>query len=1306
MLRRITNRFRIFGLLPLALAAIISMVLLGGNFVSYYKSEYSIAQKTLQENSPQINFVFALDSSQNRTTEANKNSKDEYIILNYTAAVAAILLFLILAVYIIYYVLKQKKKLKGLVSKGSDIKIKEYEATLLNINEGIVVTDNKGVIRHSNPEVERLTGWSEAELKGSFISDKCVLIDEHTRQPILRTPSGRKPESLNQALLLSKDNVEIPVYISEYPIKNETGDVFEILHVLQDITSEQNALKSLEISEKSFKGLFNSISIAIYLLDKEGKFVDVNQGAVEMYGYPREEFLGKTPEFLSAPGLNDMEATVNQIIKAHGGEAQRFNYWGLRKNGEIFPKDVRLYKGTFFNDDIVIALGIDLTEQKRTKDELFKSEERYRTLYNVTPVGIMIEDSNGTILEVNEEYCKIFGYKHEELIGKPVHFLAGEKNHKKIQENIDSILSGKTLKHEVKSLTKHGDLRVSELNETKISLPGGEDGIISIANDITERKLAEESLRESLTYQELLREVTYNFLNVTIDNYDFIVNKTLGSVGKFTQTDRAHLFVYDFAQNTIRNTNEWCREGIAPEFDKLKDMPIGNYQEWVDAHKSGETIYIPDVLNLSEGTEYRNELESRGIKTVIAVPIIHKSNCYGYVSLNNINVQKNLTDKEEHLLNVLASLLANTHARIDAEKALRDSEEKFRHIVETTYEGIAIVDSNYDITFANKRIAEMVEYSIEELLTKNLSEIIYVDDLDDFYSKRKERFKGISEVFERRFVTKSGKVIWVLASASPYLDKTGAVAGAISMYSDITDRKAAQEKIQQLSKGVEQSSASIVITDKDGKIEYVNKKFIDVTGYTQNEAMGQNPNILRHEKAASTDYKKLWDTIKSGNDWQGEFYNKKKNGEPYWESAQISPIVSDKGEITHFIAIKDDITERKKMEAELIAAKEKAEEMNRIKTYFFANMSHELRTPFVGIMGFAEILSERLADEEEKEMAQAIFTSSSRLVDTLNAILNISKLEVEKTDIVYLNVNVEKVIDDVIKLYHKTVELKKLYIRKEILSSDLIIRTDERMLREILINLINNAIKFTKTGGIKVIVEIESRVDNSVLVIKVQDTGIGIAPDKHNLIWEEFRQVSEGISRSFEGTGLGLTITKRYVEYLRGKISIESKLNEGSTFIIELPLTELRTKKDIIKEIKKTETTVDLKFATKEKVPNVKILYVEDDEFSCDIVTRMLHQYNIILANEAVTAIKLVKENKFDLILMDINLGRGMNGVELTQIIRQNPDYFNTPIVAFTAFAGNNDKEEFLSQGMSHYLSKPFTAKELTTLVNEIFQGK
>lgn len=377
--------------------------------------------------------------------------------------------------------------------------------------------------------------------------------------------------------------------------------------------------------------------------------------------------------------------------------------------------------------------------------------------------------------------------------------------------------------------------------------------------------------------------------------------------------------------------------------------------------------------------------------------------------------------------------------------------------------------------------------------------------------------------------------------------------------------------------------------------------------------------------------------------------------------------------------------------------------MNRVKAYFFANMSHELRTPFVGIVGFSELLSESLQNPEEKEMANQILKSSKRLTETLNKILNVTRLEFDKLEVKLRDIDVIEMIDQLKILFSKSASAKNISIKTKISQDEIVVKTDGRMLDEMITNLLNNAIKYTQDGFIDISAETIVRENKNYLLLKVADTGVGIPKNKQEIIWKEFRQVSEGMNRSFEGTGLGLTIIKKYVETLSGKITLESEIGKGSTFIIEIPV-EIVSKKEVNKSkeivLKQTQNNIEIK----SRKP--KILYVEDDVIALSYVDKVLKAfYEIDTAFNATIALELANKNIYEAMLLDINLGKGIDGVELMQMMRKINGYNKIPIVAVTAYAAESDRLEFLAKGFTHYLSKPFTSVELRGMLGKIFNS-
>ncbi|OGU69864.1 MAG: hypothetical protein A2X62_06605 [Stygiobacter sp. GWC2_38_9] len=400
-----------------------------------------------------------------------------------------------------------------------------------------------------------------------------------------------------------------------------------------------------------------------------------------------------------------------------------------------------------------------------------------------------------------------------------------------------------------------------------------------------------------------------------------------------------------------------------------------------------------------------------------------------------------------------------------------------------------------------------------------------------------------------------------------------------------------------------------------------------------------------------------------------------------------------------------DLTQRKEAEEKMKLAKEKAEEMNKVKSSFFANMSHELRTPFVGIIGFAEIIKEITTDSEIANMASCIMDSSKRMTNTLNNILDLSKLELGNLELYYEPVDVEELIDAVYNSFLDDAAKKGIAVEKTVTGFTTPIYSDRSLMRNILTELVSNAVKYTLHGKIGIHAAKNISDGHETLVIRVTDTGIGIAKETQEIIWNEFRQASEGLNRSFEGTGLGLTLCKKYVELLNGKIYVESEVGAGSTFIAEIPVTSVLQELDEKLAVSYADETISL--ANVGASANKKILYIDDDSLSLTVVERYLsNEYSVECVSGAPQFLEKLNEAAFDCILMDINIGREISGIDLINEVKEIGKYSKTPVVAVTAYALKSDEELILSKGFSHYISKPFNKKDILNLLRKIFAEK
>lgn len=513
-------------------------------------------------------------------------------------------------------------------------------------------------------------------------------------------------------------------------------------------------------------------------------------------------------------------------------------------------------------------------------------------------------------------------------------------------------------------------------------------------------------------------------------------------------------------------------------------------------------------------------------------------------------------------------------------------------------------------------------------------------------------------------------------------------------------RQAAENDLRKLSRAVEQSPNSIIITNTEGIIEYANPTSLDLTGYTTEELIGKNPRILSSGETSAEEYARLWSTIRAGNVWRGEFHNVKKNGELYWETATIAPIFNDLGEITNFLAIKKDNTRDKQLTQELIHAKEKAEESDRLKSAFLANMSHEIRTPMNGILGFADLLkTPNLTGEQQQEYISIIEKSGARMLNIINDIVDISKIESGLMKVHLSETKINEQIEFIYHFFKPELDSKGIQFayKNHLSPKDATIKTDREKVYAILINLVKNAIKFTRSGKIEFGYYLKTDTNqNQVLEFFVQDTGIGIPTNRQTAIFDRFVQADIADSHAFQGAGLGLSISKAYVEMLGGKIWVTSEEHKGSTFYFTIPYTGTYD----------PQTNTDPAFITEsmKSIRRIKVLITDDDEVSEMLVSIAIKDVTsmVLKAKTGEDTVRICREHPdIDLILMDVKMPV-MDGYEATREIRK----FNKNVIIFanTAFALAGHEEAALAAGCNEYLSKPLDVSKLKGCLLKYFK--
>jgi PAS domain S-box-containing protein len=637
--------------------------------------------------------------------------------------------------------------------------------------------------------------------------------------------------------------------------------------------------------------------------------------------------------------------------------------------------------------------------------------------------------------------------------------------------------------------------------------------------------------------------------------------------------------------------------------------------------------------------------------------------------------------------------------RKKAEEKIRNSEQRLGQIIDFLPDATMVIDNDGKVVAWNKAMQRLTgiearsmvgkgdhEYALPFYGAKRPILIDLVRDWDGecerkYLSVRKEGENLISESFHPS-LGEGGA--YLSGTAGLLYDTSGTVTGAIESIRDVSVTKRAEMELRKLYRAIEQSPTTVVITDPSGTIEYVNPKFTEVTGYSAEEALGQNPKVLKSDVHPPEYYKELWETISTGKPWYGELCNKKKNGDLFWESASISPVRNANGEITHFVAVKEDITERKKMEEELILAKKAADEANKAKGDFLANMSHEIRTPMNAVIGMAHLTLQTRLTPKQEDYLKKIQRSAHSLLGIINDILDFSKIEAGKMHMESVDFSLDEVLDNVstvvgVKAHEKNLE----FLMDTAQDVPLALVGDPLRLGQVLINLCNNAVKFTDQGEIMVSTRVEEKGEQeTTLRFSVRDTGVGLTEEQKGRLFQAFSQADTSTTRKYGGTGLGLTISKRLVEMMEGEIWFESEPGKGSEFIFTATFGLARK---IAR--RRLEPSVDLR--------GMRVLVVDDNASSREILQTLLESmsFEVSVAASAEEGIaELEKEasgRPYRLVVMDWMMP-GMDGIKASEAIKRHPGIPEKPkVIIATAYGREEVMQRSEKAGVDGFLLKP-----------------
>lgn len=635
----------------------------------------------------------------------------------------------------------------------------------------------------------------------------------------------------------------------------------------------------------------------------------------------------------------------------------------------------------------------------------------------------------------------------------------------------------------------------------------------------------------------------------------------------------------------------------------------------------------------------------------------------------------------------------------DNEMALQHAREQFEAIITNTAEAIITAGEKGQIETFNPAAERIFGYSAADVIDRNLSILIPQEHWGGHQPNKapsdSQPASCLNQAHESEGLRKDGTLFPIEVNIS-YM-KIAGENKLVGIIRDITERRKAEATLRKLSSAVEQSPVSVVITDNNGIIEYVNPAFEQVSGYTIEEAMGNTPRVLKSGKHSAEFYETLWSTITSGKIWSGEIENKSKNGNTYWESVSIAPIFDASGNIVNFVGLKEEITERKALEASLRASKQEADSANHAKSEFLSSMSHELRTPLNAILGFAQLLEadrKQPLSDRQKGQIRHVIKGGEHLLKLINEVLDLAKIEAGKLALSIEPINTRSLLNDCLS-FAKTLATKRS-VTIEDRCGDTIptLLADHLRSKQAILNLLSNAVKYNSEGG-TVWLDYEQLGDNR-LRISITDTGQGIPEGMQANMFQPFSRLGAEATE-IEGTGIGLVLTKKLVEKMNGTIGFKSTPGEGSTFWIDLPIADEKALSKSSQQ--RGQALANLKLRTNDRL----LLYVEDNPANLALMEDIVEEIpnlTLLSTHTAEMGLALAETKKPDIIILDINLP-GMDGIEAIKQLKRLEVTKDIPVLALSANAMPSAIKKGLEAGFSDYLTKPINIPDLMTALQD-----
>ena len=1123
------------------------------------------------------------------------------------------------------------------------------------IGMGLVDTDLRYV--RVNERLAAINGVPAGDHVGRRVRDVLPEL-AGTIEPLLRRVIASKEPILEievQGTTPQQPLVRRDWLVSYYPVRDPDGEVRAVGSVVLEVTERRRTAAALRESEERYRVVAETASDALITADETGTILFVNPAAEKIFGHAREAMLGQNLTMLMPEYLRRVhEAAMARYLET----GERHLSWesiklpGLHESGREIPLEVSF--GEYAKDGTHHFTSIvrDVTERNEAEAALRESEARFRGTFENAAVGIAHVDRRGRWTYVNEKLCAILGYTREELLARTFGDVSHPDDVEASLDRFRRLMRGEIAEHTLEKRYLHKDGHVVWVRLTaslQRDAVGEPQYNIAVIEDVTDRKQAEEALRNARI------QITSALAAGAIAtwNWDIPHDRVFGD----------------------RVLAAWF--GV-PEEEAEGRAPVGRYLEAIhptDRERVAEAIGATVERGGEYAVDYRIEPPGRPLRWMEA----------------RGRVERDGAGQPARMVGVLVDVTE----RRRAEAALRESEARFRALFSSIDEGYALCEMVLD---ADGRPVDYRFLEVNPLfeamtgLTDAVGRTAYelVPGLERHWV---ETFTRVALGGEPLRFEQGSKAMgrWFDVFATP-VEPRGRFA---IVFEDVTERRQAEQALREsearFRSTFENAAVGMAHVGTDGSWLRVNDRLCEIVGYSRAELLEKTFQDITHPDDLGNDME-LFGRLMRGEieSYQMEKRYFHKAGHVVWIDLTVALQRSEAGEALYSISVVQDISARKRIERELVEAKEQAEEMARLKSVFLANMSHEIRTPLTGILGFASLLARRVP-ASLRTYTERIETAGRRLLDTLNAVLTLAKLEADRVDLDLEPLGVAGEVKGVVELFRASAKAKGLRLvfrRGEAGAAEAEALLDRGAFASVLQNLLSNAIKFTDHGHVTITVAADPPGDGpepSRVRVCVEDTGIGIDAAFVPYLFDEFRQESSGASRSYEGAGLGLALAKRLTELMHGALEVESEKGGGSRFTASFPLLERTSPPP---EAPAAEQAAE--------APPARLLVVEDNADARLLMRELLEEaYELTLAASADEAVAAAERRAHDLVLLDVNLGPGGSGEDVLARLRQMPAYREVPIVALTAHGLPGDRERFLQMGFTDHLAKPFDVDAL-----------